>query len=87
MVGSTLGVYSIGLIFVSARTNKRHHHHLHVRAARHCTATGADQALGLLSSSSVLVCLNDRVCEVAKGLQAAFNGGRPFAKLHLTHIT
>jgi hypothetical protein len=26
MVGSTLGVYSFGLIFVSARTNKRHHH-------------------------------------------------------------
>jgi hypothetical protein len=24
MVGSTLGVYSIGLIFDSARTNKRH---------------------------------------------------------------
>jgi hypothetical protein len=28
MVGSTLGVYNFGLIFVSARTNKRHHHHL-----------------------------------------------------------
>jgi hypothetical protein len=27
MVGSTLGVYRFGLIFVSARTNKRHHHH------------------------------------------------------------
>jgi hypothetical protein len=27
MVGSTLAVYSFGLIFVSARTNKRHHHH------------------------------------------------------------
>jgi hypothetical protein len=27
MVGSTLGVYNFGLIFVSARTNKRHHHH------------------------------------------------------------
>jgi hypothetical protein len=27
VVGSTLGVYSVGLIFVSARTNKRHHHH------------------------------------------------------------
>jgi hypothetical protein len=26
MVGSTLGVYSFGLIFVSARTNKRLHH-------------------------------------------------------------
>jgi hypothetical protein len=29
MVGSTLGVYSFGLIFVSARTNKRHHHNPH----------------------------------------------------------
>ena len=28
MVGSTLGVYSFGLIFVSARTNTRHHHQL-----------------------------------------------------------
>jgi hypothetical protein len=27
MVGSTFGVYSFGLIFVSARTKKRHHHH------------------------------------------------------------
>ena len=26
MVGSTLGVCSVGLIFISARTNKRHHH-------------------------------------------------------------
>jgi hypothetical protein len=26
MVGSTLGVYSFGLIFVFARTNKSHHH-------------------------------------------------------------
>ena len=31
MVGSTLGVYDFGLIFVSVRTNKRHHHQsLHV---------------------------------------------------------
>ena len=29
--GSTLGVYSFGLIFVSARTNKRHHHHQGLR--------------------------------------------------------
>jgi hypothetical protein len=28
MVGSTLGVYNFGLIFVSERTNKRHHHRL-----------------------------------------------------------
>jgi hypothetical protein len=27
MVGSTLGLYNFGLIFVSARTNKSHHHH------------------------------------------------------------
>ena len=27
MVGITLRVYSFGLIFVSARTKKRHHHH------------------------------------------------------------
>ena len=26
-MGSTLRVYNIGLDFVSARTNKRHHHH------------------------------------------------------------
>jgi hypothetical protein len=26
IMGSTLGVYSFGLIFVSAKTNKRHHH-------------------------------------------------------------
>ena len=29
MLGSTIGVYSFGLIFVSARTNKRYHHHHH----------------------------------------------------------
>jgi hypothetical protein len=29
MVGSTFGVYSFGLIFVSARTNTRHHHLKH----------------------------------------------------------
>jgi hypothetical protein len=34
MVGSTLGVYSFGLIFVSARTNKRHHHHPSQRQSR-----------------------------------------------------
>jgi hypothetical protein len=32
MVGSTLGVYNLGLIFVSARTNKRHHHQLFLNA-------------------------------------------------------
>ena len=33
MVGSTLRIYSVGLIFVSARTNKRHHRH-HQRVNR-----------------------------------------------------
>jgi hypothetical protein len=32
MVGSTLGVYSFALIFVSARTNKRHHHQVQAPA-------------------------------------------------------
>ena len=32
-------------------------------------------------------CLDDRVREAAKWLQAAFDGGRPFAKLHLAHLT
>jgi hypothetical protein len=34
MVGSTLGVYSFGLIFVSARANKRHHHLQQAATAR-----------------------------------------------------
>jgi tetratricopeptide (TPR) repeat protein len=59
---------------------------LHVRAARQGTATGADQASpGLHSHSSA--CLNDRVREAAKWLQAALDGGRPFANLHLAHLT
>jgi hypothetical protein len=33
MVGSTLGVYSFALIFVSARTNTRHHHSITVSDA------------------------------------------------------
>jgi hypothetical protein len=32
MVESTLGVYSFGLIFFSARTNKRHHHQGEVKS-------------------------------------------------------
>jgi len=35
MVGSTLGVYTFGLIFVSARTNRRHHHHLNLSVLTH----------------------------------------------------
>jgi tetratricopeptide (TPR) repeat protein len=60
---------------------------LHVRAARQGTATGADQAPGPHSHSSASACLNDRVREAAKWLQAAFDGGHPFAKLHLAHLT
>jgi tetratricopeptide (TPR) repeat protein len=57
-----------------------------VRAARHGTATGADQAPGPHSHSSASACLNDRVREAAKWLQTAFDGGDPFAKLHLAHL-
>jgi len=52
-----------------------------VRAARQGPVAGADQAPGPYSHSSVSACLNDRVRE------AAFDGGRPFAKLHLSHLT
>jgi hypothetical protein len=57
-----------------------------VRAARQGTATGADQAPGPHSLSSASACPNDRVREAAKWLQAAFDGGDPFAKLHLAHL-
>jgi tetratricopeptide (TPR) repeat protein len=60
---------------------------LHVRAARQGTATGADQAPGPHSHSLASTCLKDRVRESAKWLQAAFDGGRPSAKLHLAHLT
>jgi hypothetical protein len=59
---------------------------LHVRAGRQGAATDADQAPGP-SHSSASACLNDRVREAAKWFQAAFDGGRPFAKLHLAHLT
>ena len=39
------------------------------------------------SHSSVSACLDDRVREAAKWLQASFDGGRPLAKLHLAHLT
>ncbi len=58
-----------------------------VRAARQGPATGADQAPGPHSHSSVSACRDDRVREAAKWLQAAFDDGRPFAKLHLAHLT
>jgi len=60
---------------------------LDVRAARQGPVAGADQAPGPHSHSSASACLDDRVREAAKWLQAAFDGGRPFAKLHLAHLT
>ena len=60
---------------------------LHVRTDRQGPATGADQAPGPHSHSWVSACLNDRVREAEKWLQAAFDGGRPFAKLHLSRLT
>jgi hypothetical protein len=59
---------------------------LHLRSGRQGT-TGADQAPGPHSHSGASACLNDRVREEAKRLQAVFDGGRPFAKLHLAHVT
>jgi hypothetical protein len=60
---------------------------LGVRAARQAPVAGADQAPGPHSHSSALACSDDRVREEAKWLQAAFDGGRPFAILHLAHLT
>ena len=60
---------------------------LDVRAGRQGPFTGADEAPGPPSHSSATACLDDRVREAAKWLQAAFDGGRPFAKLHLAHLT
>jgi hypothetical protein len=62
---------------------------LHVRAARQAPTTGADQdkASGPPSHSSASACLNDRVREAAKRLQAALDGGHPFAKLNLAQLT
>ena len=60
---------------------------LDVRSGRKDPATGDDSDPAPHSHSSGLACLNDRVREAAKWLQAAFNGGSPFAKLHLAHLT
>ena len=61
---------------------------LDVRAAHQGPAAGADQASGPHSRSSASACLDDRVREAAKWLQAAFDGGHVcLAKLHLTHLT
>ena len=59
---------------------------LDVRACRGPSA-GADKAPGPPSHSSASACVDDRVREAAKWLQAVFDGGRPFAKLHLAHLT
>jgi hypothetical protein len=60
---------------------------LRVRAARQGPVAGADKAPGPHSHSSASACLDDRVREAAKWLQAALDGGRPFANLHLAHLT
>jgi len=60
---------------------------LGVRAARQGPVSGADQAPGPHSHSSASACLDDRVREAAKWLQAAFDGGHAFARLHLAHLT
>ena len=60
---------------------------LHVRAARQGPATEADEAPGSPSLSSASACLKDRVREAARWLQAAFDGGQGFARLHLAHLT
>jgi tetratricopeptide (TPR) repeat protein len=59
---------------------------LHVWAARQGPAA-TSQAPGPHRHSSASACLDDRVREAAKWLQAAFDGGRPCAKLHLAHLT
>ena len=52
---------------------------LRVRAARQGPVAGADPAPGPHS-------LDDRVRKAAKWLWAAFDGGRPFARLHMAHL-
>jgi len=54
MVGSTLGVYSFGLIFVSARTSKQQHHHLLLRwRARASSNTHFAQGFGKARKSYI----------------------------------
>ena len=50
-------------------------------------ATEADEAPGSSSLSLASACLKDRVREAARWLQAAFDGGEGFARLHLAHLT
>ena len=60
---------------------------LHVRAARQGPAAATSQAPGPRSHPSASACLNDKVREASKWLQAALDGGREFAQLHLAYIT
>jgi tetratricopeptide (TPR) repeat protein len=60
---------------------------LHVRAARQGPAVAIPQGPGPRSHPSASACLNDKVREAAKWLQAALDGGREFAQLHLAYIT
>jgi hypothetical protein len=62
---------------------------LEIRAARQSPATGADQPPLPHSHSSASACLNDKVREAAKWLQAALDGSCSScasAKLHLAHL-
>jgi hypothetical protein len=60
---------------------------VHIYTTRQGPSTGADEAPGPPSHSSASACLDDRVREASKWLQAALDGGRQFAKLHLAHLT
>jgi hypothetical protein len=64
MVGSTLGIYIFGLIFVSARTNKRHHHHNHMPLVG--SYFGPQEDLGLFTDTN-----GKRVEEVVQGFGLA----------------
>jgi len=58
-------------------------------AVRECVLFIGTQFSNLYITShlSASTCLKDRVHEAVKWLQAAFDGGRQFAKLHLAHLT
>ena len=66
MVGSTFGVYVVGLIFVSARTNKRHHHHLPLAVMLADAGTPAVLAvsplLATLAALALLLPVSARTC-------------------------
>jgi hypothetical protein len=71
MVGSTLGVYSFGLIFVSARTNKKHHHH------------GLRHLLGDHNSSSIFIYVLCDICCVIYDLEGSNDANPQDANLTL----